>query len=68
VNRICNLDRAEGFMRKIGGPRLICKLNSKTRDLGVKSVKDLDCGLILEKNRVLCAKVTGISIITKLFF
>jgi hypothetical protein len=40
----------------------------KTRDLGVKSIKDLDCGLILEKMRVLCAKVTGISIITKLFF
>jgi hypothetical protein len=25
VNRICNLERAEGFMCKIGGPRLICK-------------------------------------------
>jgi hypothetical protein len=65
VNRICNLERAEGFICKIGGPRLICNLNSKTRDLGVKSVKDLDYGLILEKMRVLCAKVTGISIITE---
>jgi hypothetical protein len=55
-------------MCKIGGPRLICKYNSKTRDLGIKSVKDLDCRLILEKMRVLCAKVTGISIITELFF
>jgi hypothetical protein len=25
VNRICNLERAEGFTCKIGGPRLICK-------------------------------------------
>jgi hypothetical protein len=25
VNRICNLERAEGFMCKIGGPRLIYK-------------------------------------------
>jgi hypothetical protein len=25
VNRICNLARAEGFICKIGGPRLICK-------------------------------------------
>jgi hypothetical protein len=68
VNRICNLERAEGFMCKIGGPRLICKLNSKTRDLGVKSVKDMDYGLILEKMRVLCAKVTGILITMELFF
>jgi hypothetical protein len=40
----------------------------KTRDLGVKSVKDMDCGLILEKMRVLCAKVTGILINKELFF
>jgi hypothetical protein len=25
VNRIWNLERAEGFTYKIGGPRLICK-------------------------------------------
>jgi hypothetical protein len=25
VNRICNLERVEGFTCKIGGPRLICK-------------------------------------------
>jgi hypothetical protein len=25
VNRICNLERAKGFMCKIEGPRLICK-------------------------------------------
>jgi hypothetical protein len=40
----------------------------KNRDLGVKSVKDVDCGLILEKMRVLCAKVTRILIINELFF
>jgi hypothetical protein len=36
VNRICNLERAEGFTCKIGVPKLICKYNSKTRGLDVK--------------------------------
>jgi hypothetical protein len=40
----------------------------KTRDLGVKSVKDLDYRLILEKMKVLCAKVTRILINKELFF
>jgi hypothetical protein len=40
----------------------------KTMDLGVKSIKDFDCGLILEKMRVLSAKVTRISIDKELFF
>jgi hypothetical protein len=39
VNRICNLERVEGFTCKIGGPRLIYKQNSKTRGLDVKMHK-----------------------------
>jgi hypothetical protein len=34
----------------------------------VKSIKDLDYGLVLEMMRVLCAKVTRISINMELFF
>jgi hypothetical protein len=34
VNRICNLERAEEFMCKIGGPRLICKGLGLRVDIG----------------------------------
>jgi hypothetical protein len=33
-NRICNLERTEEFMCKIGGPRLICKGLGLRVDIG----------------------------------
>jgi hypothetical protein len=42
------------------GQGLICNWILNYKGLGVKSVKDLDCGLILEKMRDLSVKVAGI--------
>jgi hypothetical protein len=62
------LKQKEGLKCKLEGLGADLQIELKNQGPRCKICKDLDCGLILEKMRVLCAKVTGISIIKELFF
>jgi hypothetical protein len=62
------LEKVEGFICKIEGLGPICNWISNYRGLGVKSVKELDCGLVSGKVRGLIAKCQGKLITRRIIF
>jgi hypothetical protein len=62
------LEKVEGFICKIEGLGPICNWISNYRGLGVKSVKELDCGLVSGKVRGLIAKCQGKLITGRIIF
>jgi hypothetical protein len=68
VKKICNLEKLEVFMCKIGGLGLIRKYNSKSKDLYAKSTKGLGMRIGFGKFEGLSTKCQGKTITGRIIF